>query len=264
MDKGKQKTSDGSRADADIKIVNSGLNLRDLIAWLLHPLWDYQMFRFGIRSLLVLTAATVALIVGCTYPVVENPLILPDKCEKLPQLHGAFKMQNRDSKKNSYLHIGSAGDKFPAGFLQIVIVQQPDDERPLGATSFVAFAEPVADSYIIHIPLPEDSNLEQQLNKLEHKWDVSKVASYTLLRLTKTKTGFSIFLLDEDFLASQIQADQLAGRVEQNVNKATDPPTVGRRTTRITAGTAELRQYFDSTRLDKLFEKSGFPYDELK
>lgn len=209
-------------------------------------------------------AFTLPLLTGCTYPVIDNPLVLPGKCETLPELHGVFKIQNPDVKKNSYLHIGSAGEEFPAGFLQIVMVQQPDDTRPLGATSFVAFAEPVADSYIIQIPLPEDCSLEQQLDKLEKKWDVEKVASYTYLRMTRTKTGFSVFLLDENFLASQIKANQLAGRIDQNVNKTTDPPTVGKRTIRVTAGTSELRQYFGSTPLDKLFEKNGLPYVELK
>ncbi len=209
-------------------------------------------------------AFTQLFISGCTYPIVENPLISPDKCEQLLELHGAFKTQNPDTKKIGYLHIGSAGVDFPAGFLQIVVVQQTDDKRPLGATSFVAFAVPVSDSYIIHIPMPEDCNLEQQLTKLGNRWDVEQIDHYTLLRLTRTETGFALFLLDEEFLASQIESKQLAGRIEENVDQTTNPRTLGNRTTHITANTAELRKYFNSTALDKIFENDGIQYDGLQ
>lgn len=217
------------------------------------------------KKLFLMLALGVFLLTGCSYPTVENPLVSPEECEPCPELHGTFKCENPDTGEAMFMHIGTAGEQFPAGFLKIVTVQHAaDSKRPLGVSQFVAFAEPVSDSHIIHVPLPANTQFEQQLDKLDNQWDKSKIDDYAISRLTQTKTGIAFFILDEDFITSQVEAKKLTGRIEREVDETQAPPRIGKRTTVVTAKTDELREYFETTPLDRIFPSPIFLFDRVQ
>ena len=96
----------------------------------------------------------------------------------------------------------------------MIVNQKGDGDSGLTSQTFVAFAEPIDDSFVLHIPFPENCELNQQLARLENKWDIEKIDHYLLLRLVKTENGFSISLMNEEFVEEQIKTRQLAGKIE--------------------------------------------------
>lgn len=212
------------------------------------------------QSIVCLLSWFVVCMSGCA--VLEHPLVAPDECKACPELHGSFKITSHAEEKVEIgiLRVGSAGENFPYGFLKCVLVKQPNTAREHEDSAFIAFAEPVGDSYVIHIPLPHGFKMQpggpdelvpgKQLEVLGDKWDEEKISGYLVLRLTKTESGHSLSHLDPGFLQKQIKARNLSGRK----GRAGDPKYVGEMM-RVTSDTAEIRKLFSSRSMDELFHR---------
>jgi len=215
----------------------------------------------SIFSLLVIAA----FFAGCTYPVVENPLVQPGECKPSPELHGVYKTVKTEEKGRAFLHIGTAGEDFPPGFLKFIVVQHPDEtNQRIDASSFVAFAEPISESYLVHIPMPSECVLDRQLEMIGDKWDIEKIDEYILFRLSRTETGLAVSLLDNEFISEQIENKKLLGQINQDVDNSSSPPKIGKRTIRITASARELRRFFEETPLDKIFEEAAIEFQMVE
>lgn len=217
------------------------------------------MEKRAIAALLFLSLAS-----GCTYPIFEQPLVAPDECEGHPELHGVLKVVDHDDDEPAYLHVGSAGDKFPSGFLKFISVHFPGEENALESQEFVGFVEQIRGDYILHIPMPDNCTIEQQLEELGYEWNADRVTYYSLLRLTKTDAGYSVAVLDAKLIVSQIKGGKLEGRAEENVRRPGDTSLVGFRAVRVTTRSAELKEFFESTPLDEIFEDGVLEFKVVK
>ena len=164
-----------------------------------------------------------------------------------------------------YAHVGPAGDAYPDGFLRIIWVGQPkDSELALDYTTYIGFVEQIGRYYILHIPLPKNLKLDKPPDIWNQKWDAKQVSGYMVVRLLVQPDGTEMSDLNDDFIAEQINAKKLAGRVTQKVVERDGVVEIGKKTITITVDSEELRQFFKRHTDGKLFNKPHWKYTRVK
>ncbi len=218
----------------------------------------------GISARVVIAAVSLLACTGCTLPTSKYPLVDPAVAKPMPELHGAYRSTDAPDNIVHYAHVGPAGDGFPEGFLRIVSVGQPKDAKT-ELTHFlcVAFVERVGRHHVLHIPLPKTLNLNESA-PWPQKWDPEQVGGYHLVRLTKRDDGgIEMAGLNESFLAKQIDAKQLAGRVTQEEIRRGEVVEADKRTVTITADSEDLRQFFTRHIDGELFNKAHWRFSRV-
>ena len=103
-----------------------------------------------IRLGLILTLSFAC--AGCS-PItrVRIPLVDPTEVVDVPNLHGTFTLAAANGR-TKFVHIGTAGDRFPVGFLKVVFI---DDESPSGLTALTwpAFVYTEKGNHFLHFPI---------------------------------------------------------------------------------------------------------------
>ena len=211
-------------------------------------------------ALLMLTGS------GCGALNIVNPLVDPADAKPLPALHGVYRTNDCPSNMENFVHVGSAGEKFPAGFLRFIMVSQPKDANTeLGSSSFVGFVHQVDESHMLHIPIPKTATDEPQSNFWEHEWDPAQVASYWIIRLSLQTDGLTMAALNIDFLSAEIKAKRLTGLVTQEETEQECGLVVqGKLTIDVTADSKELNAFFTQHLDGKLFDKPSRNYRRVK
>ena len=200
-----------------------------------------SFFRFlGAFSALLLVTIT-----GCLdieFLTFAHPSVAPEDAEVQTELFGSYivtdppKSQVRIEKRLDLLvkedssppsphlrilHVGRAGEGFPAGFLRFVDVSN-DRKGKLGVSDSGEpyFASKVGDCYILNMPVEKPAEGEEEDLLLDDEvvtarvteWKPENYEGYFLIFLKPTKTGFSCHILDEDFIKAEIAAGRLSGK----------------------------------------------------
>ena len=216
------------------------------------------MIRSSFAILLLLVAFA-----GCTYPSIKKPLVDPVKAVAFPELIGTYTSTNPKTGEQAWLHIGLAGEGFPSGFHKLIWIMSTP-ERGIQSTELICFYHKIGDSFILHIPLEKDGHLDSQAKQFPKGWDAFQVDTYLFARMAKTEVGMTLHLLNEDFIAAKVESGEMSGRIDQIIDATTDPPTIGKRTVWVDAGTEQLRTLFESAPLDKLFDPPVLVFKQRK
>jgi hypothetical protein len=201
-----------------------------------------------IRIALCVTAAIGLAGCGPTSQI-RDPLVDPSQATDARTLTGVYALRQKDGTIH-YLHVGSATKEYPANFLKLLWVSD-DSPEGLNAIAWPAYACMINQTYIIHIPLPEELNhlrLDASGGFWPKPWERTKVTGYALLQVRETDMGLSIAGINEEFWASAIESGELQGIVTSY-----DLPK-NRRSVDVTSGRSELRQFIEA-HFDKAFEK---------
>ena len=201
---------------------------------------------------------------GCNDAKFVNPIVRPESAPVCDELFGAYKHVEPGRSTVSYLHIGSAGDQFPRGFMRVAMVNhRPDKKRELGSLTMVAFAQPVGDYFVGNLPMPDEKNMDSQLHVLENRWDQDKVGGYYFFLLRKTQDGLELRYLNSAEIDKRIESGTLAGTLGLGMDDPEDEPTEEEPQTTVTATTQELKELFSEESLDELFASEIVHYKEL-
>lgn len=200
--------------------------------------------------------------------MLETPLVNPDKAIRFPELNGTFK-SSEPGEMSSWLHVGSAGKEFPAGFHKLVWVVEPEGE-PIPLVLY-GFFEKIEDSYFLHIPRSKpsgESKKQERFQPLHFQqfpdgWDTGNVDKYLLVRFSGSNEAIVVEFLDADYIISQIESKSLKGEIETD---KTDPEneTWNTKTAIITAKPAVMRDYLQSDSSGKLYGKKGIGFKRVK
>lgn len=178
--------------------------------------------------------------------MVKDPLVDPSSPDDGSKLYGAYQYRLKDGSVQS-LYLGSAGKSFPQHSIRLVIV---GDHPDAGISSFEwpVFVKKVNDGYVLHAPLEKNlrtlgSDRSTEVMRLPlDKWDIE---GYVLFCVKDVPGGLKVARLNDDFLAEQIQLNNLQGHVI-----VVDAPK--RTIVNVTAGREQLVS-FVSQNFDKMF-----------
>jgi len=182
-----------------------------------------------------------------------------------PKLPGVYRSTDCPDNIVHYAHVGPAGDDYPDGFLRIISVSQPKDSKTaLDSESYVGFVEQIGQHHVLHIPLPRTLKLDDQRTIWNQKWDAKDVGGYMVVRLSVAPDGAQMSDLNDAFIAEQIAAKNLGGRVTQKIVERDGITEVGKKAITITADSQELREFFKRHIDGKLFNKPHSKFTRLK
>lgn len=200
---------------------------------------------------------------GCTVPVAEHPLVDPADASTFPELHGVYRADDDADTFGQFVHIGSAGDGFPAGFVRIISVYQPKDAtHALRSTTYIGFVERIGQAHILHLPGPKSGKLDDQHKVWDEKWNPDQLAGYLLVRLTPRDGGVDMSALNVEFIKKQIEEQKLAGRVEVEQSQSDGTEVI--KSITITAETDELRAFFERHIDVELFDDPHWRYARVE
>lgn len=196
----------------------------------------------------------LVLCAGCaSYPKFTHPIVKPEEAERFEELLGSFRSKDPDTGKIAWLHIGFCDSDLPVGFHKIVAVVPGDEDQGLSVGQYIGFVFKHADSYIVQLPRTEDSG-DNQAQAVAREWGKSSIDGYLLFRIKRTEKQLRIGLLDEERVEELINRGVLSGRIEQEVDRTTEPPTTKPKTITVTSDTGALKTFFESNSHDKLFK----------
>ena len=205
------------------------------------------------------------LCVGCKIPTTKNPLVEPSEAKPFSGLYGAFRSTDRTDDDLQYVHMGPAGNGYPAGFLQIISVSHSNDSKSsdsklsdskssLVFEKYVGFVYPMGRYAVLHIPLPKTKKEANKPAFWDREWDQEQVGGYMIMRLLVSPDSIEMCSLNEEFVMEKILSKKLAGRVDQGAGEREPATTVKIQTVTITADADALRQFFTKYMDDKLFD----------
>lgn len=201
---------------------------------------------------------------GCNDPKFVNPIVQPESAPVCDQVFGAYKHTQPGRSSISFLHIGSAGENFPAGFMRVVMVShRPDKKRELNTATIVAFAQPVGDYFVGNLPMPDDKNITEQLSVLGNRWDQDKVDGYYFFMLRKTEEGLDLRYVNGSEIENRIEDGTLAGTIGHGLGNPEEAPPEEEPHATVTASSQELKELFTEELLDELFAKEAIDYKKL-
>jgi len=173
----------------------------------------------------------------------SNPSVAPSDAKVCTELFGSFivedsvepeqeirldllKIDSGVAMRNlRFLHVGRAEGGFPTGFLHTVFVDSNSHgELTVDDSNGLSFASKLSDLYILNCPImkPTEGNeltdIDQGDKKIK-KWIPEDYEGYMLLIAKPTKAGFTLHLLNEEFLKSEIAAKRLAGKFMSDEKK---------------------------------------------
>lgn len=186
--------------------------------------------------------APLLLVVGCTVPTFQHPLVSPGESLLPTELSGSYRFLNPEENSDAaYLHVGAAGEEFPRGFVRLIGVNRPaDPTAAIKSDTFLGFTRRVGDELILHLPVPKSGNLEQQSTVWAERFDSGEVSAYLLVRIHVTAKGLELTLLNNEFLIQEIRAGRLTGtHIPKDPTKMLSADTIA-----ITASTEELNAFF--------------------
>jgi len=191
-----------------------------------------------------MTAFLVLACSGCTVPLFKSPLGDPEKAKPAPELIGTYRQQENSENCVSFLHIGSAGEGYPQGFLRILAVNQPTRwQTALKPESTIGFIKQIGDDHILHIPL-DGSSAENPQSAWQKKWDAGKVTGYILVRLKVKEDQLTLTFLESNFIETQIEKKKLPGKVVVPADPHSGIATPNKKSVTVTATSSELRRFF--------------------
>lgn len=219
----------------------------------------YLAWRIMNRNFLILLLVVLA---GCTYPTFTNPIVEPVDAQRFDELFGVYQASDPESGETSWLHIGRCSETLPKGFHKFVWVSPPDPKKGdqgMVVLEYIGFVFKNDTSYIVQMPHTENSGDDQAAVILK-EWGKSKIDGYTVVRLRNLGKQLRLDFLDEESVEEVVNKELLSGQIEQEIDKTTDPPTIGRKNIVVTAETDALGEFFNSDDHHSLFEDSGFTF----
>ncbi len=180
---------------------------------------------------------------GCTIPVSENPLVNPAEAKPDTSLYGTFRAIDETNEQVGYMHIGPAGENFPAGFMRILLVSQ---NEVLESEHLLGFVEKIGRYHVLHIPeIKVQEIMTSQRTAWDLEWDIHQVEGYLLVRLLVTDDNIELTFIENDFLIEQIEAQKLSGQIQREEQKLMYGLVKHEKVSiTITADSDDLREFF--------------------
>lgn len=205
---------------------------------------------------------------GCTIPVVKNPLVKPADAHAVASLYGVYRSNDCPTNLVHWVHVGPAGSEFPAGFVRIVSIGQPRDAKTAldEPDTYIGFLAPVGKYHVLHLPFPKKAQDDKANPGIswDRKWDEDEVEGYLVLRLLLGDDGVEMAALDGRFVRDEIGAKKLTGEAKEEHRERNGVVEIKEGPVTITAGTAELREYFARHVDGKLFDKPYWKFVRMK
>lgn len=209
---------------------------------------------------------------GCTIPLVKHPLVNPAEAKAEASLYGVYRTEDCPDNIVHWVHVGPAGGDFPAGFVRIISVSQPKERQPKDAktaldwTTYIGFVERVGKYHVLHLPLPRKAKGDEEKRRSwwDQKWDENEVGAYMVLRLSVGDDVVEMAVLDGEFVKDEIKAKKLTGEVDEKRREHDGAVVAEDGAVTITAGTAELREYFARQIEGKLFIERQWKFTRVK
>lgn len=239
-----------------------------------------------------IVVSLVVMFGGCEVPTFSNSLVDPADAEVPEDLLGSYRsisdeeggseeegdelykpdpLDEDDFQYVSFEHIGLAGDDFPPGFVRIVSVDIPDQPKgKIEHSSFVGFTAQMGENYVLHIPLPRNTEQLSKADSLyEKKWNPENFDGYMLVFLKSTKAGFELWEIDSTFVISEIESGRLAGEYQSAARKQDKDETQEEDSRspvfRVTADRDSLRRFFAEQVDRRLLKKAPLStYERIK
>jgi hypothetical protein len=95
---------------------------------------------------------------------------------------------------------------------------------------------------------------------ISKEWRKSKVKGYAYVRLKRLGNDLRLDVLVDEKVENLVNEKILVGRIEQEIDESTEPPTIGRKHVHVTTETGELGTFFKNNDHDPLFKPSGFTF----
>ena len=161
------------------------------------------------QTCLILLIPLLASVDGCLdfegidfrISVFANPLVDPANGIMPDELIGSF----IESDNSFFLHVGSAGEGFPAGCLRLVSVSVPTDSKEaISYSSIVMFVEKVGEHLVAHLPLKNGDLIEDQ-----ESWQENEIEGYLLWKLKISENSLKVVMASPDMLDRLVKSEKL-------------------------------------------------------
>ena len=147
----------------------------------------------------------------------KNPLSDPQKSKPDDRLAGVWRFRG-DGGEMNYYHIGHAGEKLPASFMQVVFVQHMTDGT-MQSGELLIFPTTIGDKTYLNVVEATPSLLKL----LEEKgWTNEAVNAYLILRYQITGDVLTIQWIDSEAKKRAVEAGKIKGVIEKDQNGNTD------------------------------------------
>ncbi len=139
----------------------------------------------------------------------DNPLSNPEQAKPVPALAGVWREQCDDVTR--YYHVGLAGDKFPPGLMQMVIVDHKKDGTIDPIVNGFVFATTLGDRHFINISVLEP---EQLKDVAKTGWKPGMFKGYWIYEFRLDGDKISLIKMDWEQKKSLIKSKKLHGVIK--------------------------------------------------
>lgn len=200
-----------------------------------------SFYRLGV----VLVGLFLLLMTSCIDS--EKPLSDPKEAKPVKELLGVWRVSDGQGG-TQYYHVGLAGDKFPAGMMQVAIVDHRKDGRiESDSNVFFAFATTLGDRHFLNISTLEPDKLKEAAKT---GWKPEMFQGYWIFEYKLAGENISFSRMDGNRKESLIKSQKIKGTIERSKNLFGDQIY-------FTDSSENLAKVITSPDADKLFQPTG-------
>jgi hypothetical protein len=171
----------------------------------------------------------------------DNPLSDPQQAKPATDLAGVWRVNTDEGTR--YYHVGLAGDKFPAGVMQMTMVDHKKDGTTQSLDRFYFFTTTLGDRHFANITTLEPDQLDK-VN--EAGWKPETFKGYWLYEYQLKDGKIHLLQIDWDQKKSLIEDKKIAGVIEKAKGWGGDD-------IRFTESSERLAKFVTSPEAEKLF-----------
>jgi len=158
---------------------------------------------------LLLVAAFSLLLTSCFDTI--HPLSDPHKSKPDDRLLGIWRFR-AESGETSYCHVGSAGEKFPASVMRIVVVRHTRNGS-LQLGELLVFPSTLGDATYLNVA---DTTPSLRKRIEETGWTDEPIFLYQILRYQISEDALTVQLIDGEAKKRAIEAEKIKGMIEKD------------------------------------------------
>jgi hypothetical protein len=171
----------------------------------------------------------------------DNPLSDPQQAKPATDLAGVWRVKTDEG--TTYYHVGLAGDKFPAGVMQMTMVEHKKDGTTQTFDSFYLFTTALGDRHFANIAALEPDQLAKVK---EAGWKPDTFKGYWLYEYQVKDDKVHLMQMDWDQKKSLIEDKKIPGVIEKAKGRGGDD-------IRFTESSEKLAKFITSPEAAKLF-----------
>jgi hypothetical protein len=163
-------------------------------------------YRFGV----VLAGMCILALTSCIDS--ENPLSDPAQAKPAKELAGVWRIRQDDGIR--YYHVGLAGEKFPAGLMQMTIIDHRKDGRmTVEENAFFLFATTLGERHFVNVTALEP---EQLAEVAKSGWKPETFKGYWIYEYQLKGDKIRLLGMDQEQKKTLLESKKLKGVIKND------------------------------------------------